>query len=464
VSSVPIPAAPGLSTGDRRAHQRRRLDQLAYIGFGPNSGGVLLDISEGGLRCQIVGPIIEGELCRLKFVLPGEKSAIETQGQVVWSNTSKQGGGVRLLSVDAELQQQLQQWIANDPPCPSSKRPAPISIRTKTEAVAQPPVGHVSANAGGVLQLPARQIHLQPEHSPPATTPQPSAPPEARSRAPLRTASGEPQNRRALAIAVIVGAVLLGLIALAFSGFDPWRVSEISQGGVRPEVSAPSTVAPKVPVKEAESQPRAHTDAQQEITQTGPGSDAADHSARTANQPARSELSSPAPASAERAAPRPPATPAANRPPLAMRLSQPRLNSPARPGVAAPAPEVNAATIVPPPTPLMDLQSLGSDLPEIPKPAQPATGTNYQSAVLVSRVEPIYSTYARDAHLQGTVQISFTIGSDGAPRSLARVSGNSTLAEMAFDAVRRWRYQPALLNGQPVEAQTVASFNFQLRP
>jgi protein TonB len=111
----------------------------------------------------------------------------------------------------------------------------------------------------------------------------------------------------------------------------------------------------------------------------------------------------------------------------------------------------------------MDLQALGGRPTEMSQPSRPAIGSNYQQPQLLSRVEPTYSGYARNARLQGNVQISFTIGTDGVPRSLARVSGNSALVDMALEAVRRWRYQPAILNGQPVEAQTTASFNFQLR-
>ena len=37
-----------------------------------------------------------------------------------------------------------------------------------------------------------------------------------------------------------------------------------------------------------------------------------------------------------------------------------------------------------------------------------------------------------------------------------------TLADAAVDAVRQWRYQPTLLNGQPVEVVTTISVNFRL--
>jgi protein TonB len=94
---------------------------------------------------------------------------------------------------------------------------------------------------------------------------------------------------------------------------------------------------------------------------------------------------------------------------------------------------------------------------------QPPSGTTYQQPELIRRVEPVYSNFARDARLQGSVQITATIGTDGVPRSLESISGNSALADMAIDAVRKWRYQPAQLNGQTIEAQTVITFNFQLR-
>ena len=77
MSSAPAQSAPSRSSTDRRSHARKRLNQLAYIGFGPDTGGVLLDISEEGLCCQIVGAVVEGDKCHLKFALPGQHATIE---------------------------------------------------------------------------------------------------------------------------------------------------------------------------------------------------------------------------------------------------------------------------------------------------------------------------------------------------------------------------------------------------
>ena len=124
---------------ERRAHRRKRLEQLAYIGFGPNSGGVLLDVSEQGLRCQIVGAVVEGDSCRLKFCLPGHHSTVEADGQVVWSNETKQGGGVRLLGLSREAQLELQQWVDQETEPSAQRKPAQDPPRMANVSRAQVP-------------------------------------------------------------------------------------------------------------------------------------------------------------------------------------------------------------------------------------------------------------------------------------------------------------------------------------
>jgi TonB family protein len=89
--------------------------------------------------------------------------------------------------------------------------------------------------------------------------------------------------------------------------------------------------------------------------------------------------------------------------------------------------------------------------------------SSYRPPELTVRVEPVYSRFAREARLQGSVQISAIIGKNGVPHSLTRLSGNALLGEMAMSAMRKWLYRPAFLNGQPTEAQTIVTINFQLQ-
>ena len=456
MSSTPIRAAQAPRITERRAHLRRRLDQLAYVGFGPDSGGVLLDISEGGLRCQIVGAVVEGDRCHLKFALPGHPSAIESDGQVVWSNKSRQGGGVRLLDLDDYVRQQLQQWIGGE--TPSAGHSAPIPIPKKVPATARPlPV----AGAAEAV-VPARET---PATEPPACAPsqrQPRPRPNVQPQAPLAIQPLPKRNWRAPGIAVAAGSIALVVAGLALSNINLARVTDLVFGAIRPGGGPAAIAAAPVSAPEVTGA-ISHAGLLDESPAPQPSSDVAGSASSVPGEPnlPKTPVSRAVPATPARPVQRPPAVVRENRQRLAMALPRPRAAAPAPPAAALPPP--SAAIPVAPPIALLDPQGLETPLPEAPQPVQPPSGTTFLQPELMRRVEPVYSGFARDARLRGSVQISATVGTDGVPRSLARVSGNSALAEMAIDAVRRWRYQPAQLNGQPVEAQTVITFNFQLR-
>jgi protein TonB len=81
---------------------------------------------------------------------------------------------------------------------------------------------------------------------------------------------------------------------------------------------------------------------------------------------------------------------------------------------------------------------------------------------LERKVQPIYPAEARSARLQGPVVLQVVIDEVGEVRDLRTVSGDAVLARAAIDAVRQWRYQPYLLNGQPVKMPIQITVNFTL--
>jgi protein TonB len=54
------------------------------------------------------------------------------------------------------------------------------------------------------------------------------------------------------------------------------------------------------------------------------------------------------------------------------------------------------------------------------------------------------------------------ISKTGTIENLKVVSGHPMLTQAALDAVRNWRYQPTVLNGEPVEVETTINVNFSL--
>ena len=111
------------------------------------------------------------------------------------------------------------------------------------------------------------------------------------------------------------------------------------------------------------------------------------------------------------------------------------------------------------------------------KPAAPETlekqkamririGGNVEAAKLVTKVQPIYPASAKERGAQGSVLLHAIVSKDGRPLSMQVLNSqiDPELARAAVEAVSQWRYQPTLLNGEPVEIDTTIAVNFTLAP
>lgn len=77
--------------------------------------------------------------------------------------------------------------------------------------------------------------------------------------------------------------------------------------------------------------------------------------------------------------------------------------------------------------------------------------------------EPNFSDEARKARTQGVVQLLVVVGKDGRTYDVrVAQSLGMGLDEQAVAAVRRWRFRPATLNGQPVATQIAVHVDFHL--
>jgi periplasmic protein TonB len=100
--------------------------------------------------------------------------------------------------------------------------------------------------------------------------------------------------------------------------------------------------------------------------------------------------------------------------------------------------------------------------PPRPSVARTRVGGAVQAAKLVNRVQPLYPPLARQTRISGTVKLHAIIGKDGSVQQLQVESGHPLLVQSALDAVKQWRYQPTLLNGEPVEVDTEIDVIFTL--
>jgi TonB family protein len=91
---------------------------------------------------------------------------------------------------------------------------------------------------------------------------------------------------------------------------------------------------------------------------------------------------------------------------------------------------------------------------ELAKNAEPGT--------LLRKVEPGYAAEALRAGIEGTVRLRILIGTDGRVLNAWLISGHPLLYASAYQAVRRWQFEPLRVGHDPVEAYHVLEIQFHL--
>ncbi len=89
-------------------------------------------------------------------------------------------------------------------------------------------------------------------------------------------------------------------------------------------------------------------------------------------------------------------------------------------------------------------------------------GQNVVAANLIDRVTPEYPALAKQARIQGLVKLNIVVGLDGSVENMQLDSGHPLLVPAAMEAVKRYKYRPTLLNGQPTKVQTSVEVVFSL--
>ena len=89
-------------------------------------------------------------------------------------------------------------------------------------------------------------------------------------------------------------------------------------------------------------------------------------------------------------------------------------------------------------------------------------GDGDRKAKLIYKIEPEYTADAREKKIEGSVLLGVTIDHDGLPQNpQVKKSLYPSLDQSAIDAVRKWRFEPAIKNGQPVSMYITVEIYFR---
>jgi TonB family protein len=90
-------------------------------------------------------------------------------------------------------------------------------------------------------------------------------------------------------------------------------------------------------------------------------------------------------------------------------------------------------------------------------------GGDVKAPVAVNRAKPDYTDAARKGHITGVVIVEAVVNKQGEVEQVKVLKGLPLgLSEQAADAVKKWRFRPGTLNGEPVDVIFSLTVNFTL--
>lgn len=141
-----------MTTPERRHLPRTTLDRLAYINIERDNGGIVLNVSDGGLCFQSVAPVERNDT--IHFSLFEHGRLIDARGELVWTHETKQFGGLRFTTLTSEARGQINEWVTQ-PLIPLDDNKAstpmlPVLVGENTGSTAMFPLRpRVHMNLGG---------------------------------------------------------------------------------------------------------------------------------------------------------------------------------------------------------------------------------------------------------------------------------------------------------------------------
>jgi TonB family protein len=495
---------------DRRAHARQLIPSLAYVELDEGNGGIILNISEGGLSVQAVTSLMDDVLPGVRFQLADTVGWVEAQARISWTNDTRKLAGLEFINLSEDCRGRLRQWLDRDAvstagseatetrdpgesttqeadalprtvplddsrdalpagPPRAAEPPAELSASSAVTADIAPPadaepdVEAASAVLAELMASVSDHVHHPAPYPPPPASSLPPPPIPFRQIAEAKAgeakdAVGYPADDEDIAsnrwsAILLLAALAIGSLAAGWAagqGHLGKLLARLhggaSQGANEIRGAFERLGLPATHLSEIEVE---NINGQRwSIPFNGPL-----NSTNAVHRPTAAYGAEPA-----------------QKPQPGFRtwiLTPPQQQT--RPATDDGSAIKEAPPVVPeafaPSDGILNSASGARSLappPVLPVPS-PATPTGIvKQGLLIHRVDPIYPEAAKSQHAEGTIRLNVTVGPDGIVRGVALLGGPRLLVNAAEGAVRQWRYTPTLLDGKPVEFQREVDLTFRL--
>jgi TonB family protein len=463
---------------------RRGLTSLAYVELGRDNGGMVSNLSEGGLGAQSAMVLTKKYLPRIRFQLPRSGKWVELGGKIAWTGESEKEAGIEFVDLPERARAEIEEWVAAG----TSKPESPEEIasagergskllempRTRETKHWLPKPGMPDEGVENVLQalslFQSASIRSREAEAPPAASLSTACLDKPAENAMFGLAAQTADNgmeaamdhRRVWTLAAVgaflaVAFFVVGIRVTHAPGDTLLRyVEHVRQSGnervtvkvkeqplpsVGPSASGPPAEdARQQPVLGLPGQPQTSTNAPTNAPNSGKGEAHPQPPTRLPEEFQNAKI-------AVQIRP-------SHLPRGAILVGAPEGSSPLQLGL--PEEAVSASALV-----AITSRRLVT-VPPMSGP-QPFPGAeSLHVGGLLFHVELGYPPEAIQKRVEGTVELHATVGRTGEIANIKLESGPMLLATAAMSAVREWRYEPTLINAQPVETEEDIKITFRL--
>jgi len=155
---------------ERRLNIRKAPEHLAYISLPSNNGGIVIDVSEGGLGFHAIAPVEADGPIHFRFAIDSA-ARIRAVGELAWKDETGKTCGLRFTQLPDEVREQIRVWagqsssgantVAN-----SRAKAGVLDIPAAKPAIEAEAAPSSKAELAPVVDIPAAEPAIEAEASP----------------------------------------------------------------------------------------------------------------------------------------------------------------------------------------------------------------------------------------------------------------------------------------------------------
>jgi TonB family protein len=495
---------------------------VSYVELGQENGGILLNLSEGGLAVRSALPLASRVFTGIRFQAPASQAWLTASGRIVWLSDSKKEGGIQFTELPGEARQQIHKWVSAES-VPEDARESLLASSYGGREPSRQTLGTADRGSGGARETVTvrgdRPLAAQTQRERVLTQTETAAVAEAKPPAqafrftdysmfaaePEKEGAWiEPTRRRrgwgGTALVVLFVAALFFALGSTVGRGTVDRLIAYLASVADNQLAPPTKVTPPSPPEQADAAGAPEDQTDEKSTSVGDQQKSDEGANPPPGLAANSQVATTPATEKKDLEPKGATEPRGGSSAGGVSTADSRTRGALVPGTNESGPRHPTESAMPRDNREMDAQpskmsTEHSILVNPPGPGGrpfyvnlPAETISASSAIAISaqrtlqiqpsasgrseRVvigtlkshsEPFYPVEARKLRIEGSVELRARVGRTGQIIGVTPVSGPGLLASAATAAVREWRYEPTFIDGDPVETQADITIVFRLQ-